>query len=527
MSMVHFESEIEHLISKKGVHEDLPVSLLVEKSLERKEGMLTETGALQVTTGAYTGRSPKDRFIVDEPPKNHEIDWGPINQPIDADIFERLYFKVIEYLKTKDDLFVRHAYAGADSAYRLPIRVINEYAWHNLFAGQLFIQPKEEELENILPEFTVIQAPGFKADPEIDGTRSEAFVMISFAKRTILIGGTEYAGEMKKGIFSVMNGRLPDENVLPMHCSANVGEEGDVALFFGLSGTGKTTLSADEQRQLIGDDEHAWSANGVFNIEGGCYAKCIGLSKEKEPQIYDAIKFGAVLENVVLDQQTRMPNYNDNTLTENTRAAYPLTSISNTITPSIAGHPTTIIFLTADAFGVLPPISELTREQAMYHFLSGYTSKLAGTERGVTKPEATFSTCFGSPFLPLHANRYAEMLGEKIVQHDAKVFLVNTGWSGGPYGEGERIKLRYTRAMIQAALLGELNDMETNIDPTFNVSVPLHCPGVPDEVLWPRLTWTDTNAYDQKAKELANKFNENFKKFTSISPAIQGAGPNV
>ncbi|HDR3340185.1 TPA: phosphoenolpyruvate carboxykinase (ATP), partial [Bacillus anthracis] len=397
-------------------------------------------------------------------------------------------------------------------------------AWHNLFVHQLFIRPTEEELTTHESEFTIVSAPNFKADPAVDGTNSEAFIMVSFEKRIVLIGGTEYAGEMKKSIFSIMNFLLPEQDILSMHCSANVGEEGDVALFFGLSGTGKTTLSADPNRKLIGDDEHGWSDNGVFNIEGGCYAKCVNLSHEKEPQIFDAITFGSVLENVIINDQTRIADYNDTTLTENTRAAYPMHAIDNIILPSVAGHPNTIIFLTADASGVLPPISKLSKEQAMYHFLSGYTSKLAGTERGVTSPQATFSTCFGSPFLPLDASRYAEMLGEKIEKHDAKVFLVNTGWTGGEYGVGKRMNLGYTRAMIQAALNGELAKTETAKHDIFGLEVPLHVPGVPDEVLMPEQTWADKAAYKAKAIELANEFKANFKKFDSVSEDIINLG---
>lgn len=447
-----------------------------------------------------------------------------MNQPISEEHFNKLYIKVLEYLKEKEELFIFKGFAGADRNYRLPIQVVNEYAWHNLFVHQLFIRPNEEELATHESEFTIVSAPNFKADPRIDGTNSEAFIMVSFEKRIVLIGGTEYAGEMKKSIFSIMNFLLPEQDILSMHCSSNVGEEGDVALFFGLSGTGKTTLSADPNRKLIGDDEHGWSDNGVFNIEGGCYAKCVNLSHEKEPQIFDAIKFGSVLENVVIDGQTRIADYNDTTLTENTRAAYPMHAIDNIVLPSVAGHPNTIIFLTADASGVLPPISKLSKEQAMYHFLSGYTSKLAGTERGVTSPQATFSTCFGSPFLPLDASRYAEMLGEKIEKHDAKVFLVNTGWTGGEYGVGKRMNLGYTRAMIQAALSGELAKAETAKHDIFGLEVPRHVPGVPDEVLMPEQTWADKDLYKAKAIELANEFKENFKKFDSVSEAIINLG---
>lgn len=524
MNSVSISNELSELLNGSNIQVQLSVPQLVEKVLNRNEGSLTSTGAVRATTGKYTGRSPKDKYIVEEASNKDKMDWGSVNQPISEEAFSNLYNKVINYLKEKEEVFVFKGFAGADKKHRMPIQVINEYAWHNLFAHQLFIRPAEDELLDHQAEFTVISAPNFKADPAVDGTKSETFIIISFERRTVLIGGTEYAGEMKKSIFSVMNYMLPENGILPMHCSANVGREGDVALFFGLSGTGKTTLSADPNRKLIGDDEHGWSANGVFNIEGGCYAKCINLSREKEPQIFDAIRFGAVLENVVVNSETRVADYDDSTLTENTRAAYQLQAIDNIVDPSIAGHPNTIVFLTADAFGVLPPISKLSKEQAMYHFLSGYTSKLAGTERGITSPQATFSTCFGSPFLPLPANRYAEMLGEKIDEHNAKVFLVNTGWTGGEYGVGERMKLAYTRAMVEAALEGELNNVETVKDIIFGLEIPQHVTGVPDEVLQPNKTWADQAAYEAKAKELAAKFRENFKKFTSVSSEIEEKG---
>jgi phosphoenolpyruvate carboxykinase (ATP) len=524
MSTVNVQIELHELLNGKNTHVQLSVSELVEKVLMRQEGKLTSTGAVSVATGKYTGRSPKDKFIVKEASTEDKIDWGTVNQPISEEHFNNLYTKVLEYLKEKEELFVFKGFAGADHNYRLPIQVINEYAWHNLFAHQLFIRPTKEELGKHEAQFTIVSAPTFKADPVVDGTNSETFIIISFEKRIVLIGGTEYAGEMKKSIFSIMNYLLPEQGILSMHCSANVGEEGDVALFFGLSGTGKTTLSADPHRKLIGDDEHGWSDNGVFNIEGGCYAKCVNLSREKEPQIFDAITFGSVLENVMIDEKTRVADYDDTSLTENTRAAYPIDAIDNIVYPSVAGHPNTIVFLTADAFGVLPPISKLTKEQAMYHFLSGYTSKLAGTERGITSPQATFSTCFGSPFLPLNASRYAEMLGEKIEKHDAKVFLVNTGWTGGEYGVGSRMKLAYTRAMVQAALNGELENVETVKDEIFGLEVPLHVPGVPDDVLMPEKTWTDKEAYKQKALELAGKFKKNFEKFTNVPETIVKLG---
>ncbi|UOY94375.1 phosphoenolpyruvate carboxykinase (ATP) [Ectobacillus sp. JY-23] len=520
MSTVNVQIELDELLNGSNAHVQLSVPQLVERVLMRGEGTLTSTGAVSVSTGKYTGRSPKDKFIVKEASVADKIDWGSVNRPISEEHFNHLYTKVLEHLKEKEELFVFKGFAGADHSYRLPLQVVNEYAWHNLFAHQLFIRPTQTDLANHEAQFTIVSAPTFKADPAIDGTNSETFIIISFEKRIVLIGGTEYAGEMKKSIFSIMNFLLPEQDILSMHCSANVGEEGDVALFFGLSGTGKTTLSADPTRKLIGDDEHGWSENGVFNIEGGCYAKCVSLSREKEPQIFDAITFGAVLENVVVNENTRIADYNDVSLTENTRAAYPMEAIDNIILPSVAGHPNTIIFLTADAFGVLPPISKLSKEQAMYHFLSGYTSKLAGTERGITSPQATFSTCFGSPFLPLQASRYAEMLGEKIDKHNAQVFLVNTGWTGGEYGVGKRMNLAYTRAMVQAALNGELKLTETVKDDIFGLEIPLHVPGVPDEVLTPIKTWTDQDAYKAKALELANQFKENFKKFDGIADSI-------
>lgn len=526
MSTVNVQIELHELLNGSNAQVQLSVPQLVEKVLVREEGQLTSTGAVSVATGKYTGRSPKDKFTVKEASTADKIDWGAVNQPISEEHFDKLYTKVLEYLKEKEEIFVFKGFAGADHSYRLPIQVVNEYAWHNLFAHQLFIRPTQDDLAKHDAQFTIVSAPTFKADPILDGTNSETFIIVSFEKRIVLIGGTEYAGEMKKSIFSIMNYLLPEQDILSMHCSANVGEEGDVALFFGLSGTGKTTLSADPNRKLIGDDEHGWSDNGVFNIEGGCYAKCVNLSREKEPQIFDAITFGSVLENVVIDKNTRIADYNDVSLTENTRAAYPINAIDNIVLPSVAGHPNTIVFLTADAFGVLPPISKLSKEQAMYHFLSGYTSKLAGTERGVTSPQATFSTCFGSPFLPLNASRYAEMLGEKIDKHNAQVFLVNTGWTGGEYGVGKRMNLAYTRAMVQAALHGELNNAETMKDDIFGLEIPLHVPGVPDEVLTPEKTWADKEAYKAKALELAGKFQENFKKFTNVSEeTVKLGGP--
>lgn len=508
------------------VHYNLTVSELVDRALARQEGILASSGAFCVSTGKYTGRSPKDKFIVDEPSVHNQIAWGCINRPISSDHFESLYSQVKLYIKERE-LFIFDGFAGADEKYRLPIRVVNEFVWQNLFVHQLFIRPTEAELKEYQPEFTIIAVPGFNANPETDGTHSEAFIICSFEKRVILIGGTHYAGEMKKSIFSVLNYILPFKGVFPMHCSANRGEKGDVALFFGLSGTGKTTLSADPERHLIGDDEHGWSEDGVFNFEGGCYAKCINLAEEKEPQIWKAIQYGAVLENVVLEQDNLVANYEDSSLTENTRAAYPIDHIEGALIPGVGGHPKVIVFLTADAFGVLPPISKLTKEQAMYHFLSGYTSKLAGTERGITEPLATFSTCFGAPFLPLDPRVYAEMLGERIVSYGTQVYLVNTGWSGGPYGVGKRINLAYTRAMITAALKGSLETADFIKDPIFGVYVPNLVEGVPSEVLNPRNTWKIKEDYDSNAKDLALRFKLNFEQFSEISREIKEAGPTA
>ena len=524
MNSVEIANELKELLNGQNINVQLSVPQLVEKATTRGEAVLTVDGALRAETGKYTGRSPKDKFIVEEESTKDKIDWGKVNRPISSEVFDNLYVKVVNYLKEKDELYVFKGYAGADKESQLSIQVINEYAWHNLFCHQLFIRPTEEELASHVSEFTVISAPSFKANPEVDGTASETFIITSIEKKIILIGGTEYAGEMKKSIFGIMNYLLPEQDIFPMHCSANVGEAGDVALFFGLSGTGKTTLSADANRKLIGDDEHGWSNNGVFNMEGGCYAKTINLSAEKEPEIYNAIRFGTVLENVVVNPETRIPDYDDGTLTENTRAAYPIEFIDNIVTPSVAGHPKTIVFLTADAFGVLPPISVLTKEQAMYHFLSGFTSKLAGTERGVTSPEPVFSTCFGSPFLPLPAIRYAEMLGEKIDEHGAKVFLVNTGWTGGEYGVGSRMKLSYTRTMVRAAIDGKLNDVNTVQDSIFGLHIPTSIEGVPSTVLNPRDAWSDQTAYDKKANEVAQLFKENFAKFSNVNKEILEKG---
>ena len=505
---------------------NLPVSQLVEIALARGEGVLAATGSLSCTTGKYTGRSPQDRFIVDEPSVHRRIAWGKINRPLAEKSFEGLYQKVLAYLGTTQ-FFIFDGFAGGDEKYRLSVRVINEFAWHNIFVQQLLIRPTVDQLADHQPEFTVICTPGLKADPQTDGTNSEAFIVVSFEKRVVLIGGTEYAGEIKKSIFSVLNFLMPEREIFPMHCSANVGVDKDVALFFGLSGTGKTTLSADPERRLIGDDEHGWSSAGIFNFEGGCYAKCINLSKQHEPQIWDAIRFGTVTENVVLDAQTRVADYSNESLTENTRAGYPIDYIDNALIPGIASHPHVVIFLTADAFGILPPIAKLTKEQAMYYFLSGYTSKLAGTERGITEPEATFSSCFGEPFLPLNPAVYANMLGERIDAHHVQVYLVNTGWSGGPYGVGKRMKLSFTRAMISAALNGSLEKVLYRQDPVFGILIPETVPGVPGTILQPRGTWADSAAYDIAAQALAARFHQNFIKFTDIAESIRSAGPQL
>ncbi|MFD2828943.1 phosphoenolpyruvate carboxykinase (ATP) [Corticicoccus populi] len=522
--MVNHDELISNLISKDSTHNQLSTSQLVTASLRRGEGRLTETGALRAETGKYTGRSPKDRFVVRDDVSSHKIDWGDVNQEISEDVFDALYDKVIQHLNDKEELFVFNGYAGADESTRLNLQVVNEFSWHNLFVRNLFIRPEtREEALSIDPQFRIVSAPTFKADPDTDGTKSEAFIIVSLKKKIILIGGTEYAGEMKKSIFSIMNYLLPEHGVMSMHCSANVGENKDVALFFGLSGTGKTTLSADPYRELIGDDEHGWNDDGVFNIEGGCYAKTIDLSEEKEPEIFRAIKFGSVLENVVLNDQGE-PDYEDGTLTENTRAAYPLHHIDNARIPSVAGHAKTIVFLTADAFGVLPPISKLDRNQAMYHFMSGFTSKLAGTERGVTTPQPVFSSCFGSPFLPLEPTVYAKMLGRLIDKHEVNVYLVNTGWTGGAYGVGSRMNLKHTRTMVRNAISGALELGEYEKDPVFDLSVPTAVTGVPTEILQPRNTWSEGSIYDQQANELKEMFIENFKKFGDDSAEIADAG---
>jgi phosphoenolpyruvate carboxykinase (ATP) len=514
-------------ISRPGqIYANLAPAQLVEASLARGEGLLAANGALVAKTGKRTGRSPGDKFLVRHAghASAEQIDWGKVNQPMAPETFERLLGRAAAYLQGRD-LFVLDATIGADPRYTLPARIVTEFAWHTLFAHQLFRRLDPAALAAHQPEWTIIGAPCFHADPAIDGTKSETAVVLDVERKIVLICGTEYAGENKKSLFTVMNYVLPLRGVLPMHCSANVGAGGDVALFFGLSGTGKTTLSADLERKLIGDDEHGWSDVGVFNFEGGCYAKCINLSQEKEPQIWNAIRFGAVVENVVVDPATREVDYADASLTENTRVAYPVEYIDNAELSGVGGHPRTIMFLTADAFGVLPPIARLTPDQARYHFLSGYTAKAAGTEVGITEPQATFSTCFGAPFWPLAPHIYADMLAEKMQRHGTQVFLLNTGWTGGPAGVGQRINLPYTRAMVRAALQGQLDDAETYSDPLFGLHIPLHIPDVPDQIMRPRATWRDPAAYDAKARDLAQLFAENFAKFGDLGDLARAGGP--
>jgi len=506
-------------------YRNLTAPQLVSIALERKEGTLSDTGALVVNTGKYTGRSPDDKYIVDSPAVHNDIAWGNVNRPISKEAFDRIHSKMLAYLQNRE-LYVFDGFAGADRKYSKSFRIVNELASQNLFIQNLLVRPSEAELETFVPEFTVIVAPGFKCMPEIDGTNSEAFIAIDYEQKVVIIAGSQYSGEIKKSVFSVMNYVLPKNGVLPMHCSANIGKDNDSAIFFGLSGTGKTTLSADPRRRLIGDDEHGWSDDGVFNIEGGCYAKCINLTEENEPEIFHAIKFGTLLENVITDAETGKPDYSDGSLTENTRAGYPVNYIPNAELSGKGNQPKTVIFLTADAFGVLPPISKLDNDMAMFHFVSGYTSKLAGTERGITEPQTTFSTCFGAPFLPLDPSVYAEMLGERIKKNNARVFLINTGWSGGSYGKGSRIKLKYTRSMVTAALMGELDNVEYELDDIFNVYIPKSCPNVPVDILNPKNTWSDKTAYIESAKSLANKFNENFKKYKHMPEKIIKAGPN-
>jgi phosphoenolpyruvate carboxykinase (ATP) len=510
------------------VYWNLTPAELTEHTIIAGQGVLNDTGALVVDTGEFTGRAPKDKFIVKDINTENSVNWGGFNLPIEPKYFERLLNKMADYLQGKK-LYVRDAFACAHPDYKMSLRVVTELPWSNMFAGNMFMRPTIDEIATIEPEWHLLCVPSFHADAKVDGTRQHNFAIVNFTKKMIIIGGTGYTGEIKKGIFTVLNYILPHEKgVLPMHCSANEGKDGDVAVFFGLSGTGKTTLSADASRALIGDDEHGWSNDAIFNFEGGCYAKCINLSAEKEPEIYAAVKHGALLENIKFFPGTRTVNYDDGSRTENTRVSYPLHYIDNAKEPSYAGLPKNIFFLTADAFGVLPPISQLSPAQAMFHFISGYTAKVAGTEAGVTEPQTTFSACFGAPFLPLHPAQYAEMLGAKMRENQVHVWMVNTGWTGGSYGVGSRMKLSYTRAMITAALEGKLDNVEYETHPVFGLAIPKTCPNVPDEVLNPRNTWADKHAYDQKANELAEAFNKNFDKFADhANDEILSARPKV
>ncbi|MBX6332535.1 MAG: phosphoenolpyruvate carboxykinase (ATP) [Gemmatimonadaceae bacterium] len=517
-------------LSPKGkLHWNLVAPELIQAAIRRGEGDLADMGPFVGITTPHTGRSPKDKFIVEEPSTAADVWWGEVNRPFPPAKFDALLADVRQYLNDQPELFIQDLWAGADPAHRLSVRFVSPSAWHMQFVRNMFIRPELADLPTFVPNFSVIHAPEFQADPAKHGTRSGTFIILSFEKRTILIGGTRYAGELKKAIFTVMNYLLPKRGVLSMHCSANIGELGDTALFFGLSGTGKTTLSADPDRHLIGDDEHGWSDDGVFNFEGGCYAKVINLSEDGEPDIYRTTQmFGTILENVVLDPSSRKVDFANDSLTENTRASYPLHYIRNHVPGGRGGHPKNIVLLTADAFGVLPPIARLTHEQALYYFLSGYTAKVAGTERGVTEPQATFSACFGAVFLVWHPTKYSQMLGRLIKQHGSRVWLVNTGWTGGPYGVGHRMKLAYTRAMVRAALSGELDDVQTVVDPIFGLAVPAAVRHVPAELMSPRNTWSDPAAYDAQARKLAAMFAKNFEQFASTAdPAVRNAGPKV
>jgi len=513
-----------------GIHWNLSTAQLYEAAIRRREAHLAHHGPLVTKTGSFTGRAPNDRFIVDDPGSHDKVWWGKDNKAFPTNHFDALCKKVCFFLEGKE-VFVQDLFVGADPDYEMPVRVVTQTAWHSLFARNMFLHPEEpgRTLEHEDPQFTVVHAPHFHAQPTIDGTHSEAFIIVNFARRLVLIGGTQYAGELKKSIFSVMNYLLPQQGVLTMHAAANVGDRGDSAIFFGLSGTGKTTLSADPYRKLIGDDEHAWGDQGIFNLEGGCYAKVIFLSKKEEPLIYETTRrFGTILENVSMDFRHRQPDLDDDRLTENTRASYPISHIPNAIIPGLAGHPKDIVMLTCDAFGVLPPIARLTPAQAMYHFISGYTAKVAGTEAGITEPQATFSTCFGAPFMSLDPGVYSGLLGQKIREHSARCWLLNTGWSGGPYGIGKRMDIHHTRALLRAALDGDLDDLPTTEDPIFGIQVPEYCPGVPDEVMQPINTWPDPEAYRAKALELARAFRKNFQQFANhASEEVKAAEPRT
>ena len=510
------------------VHWNLSQAVLTEHAIRKSEGVLSSHGALVVETGQHTGRSANDKFVVRDESTENEIWWGKVNVPYEPARFEALFARMTDYLKGRE-VYVQDCFAGADPERRLAVRIVNELAWHSAFARNMFIVGSDAEQASHEPGFTVINAPGFSADPEVDGTNSPTFIILNFARKLVIIGGTSYAGETKKSIFSVMNYLLPRQGVLSMHASSNIGADGSTAVFFGLSGTGKTTLSADAARTLIGDDEHGWSESGIFNFEGGCYAKVINLSPEQEPEIYQTTRtFGTILENVVLDDETRTVDLDDGSLTENTRASYPIAQIPNATLTGRGGQPTNIIFLTCDAFGVLPPVARLTPEQAMYHFINGYTAKVAGTEKGVTEPSPTFSPCFGGPFLPLHPRQYAQLLGANIEKYGVKVWFINTGWTGGAYGVGNRMAINHTRAIVNATLDGELDNVQTTTDPVFGLSVPVECPGVPAEVLNPRSTWPDAAAYDAQANKLAGLFQENFSKYADDVPeAVRSAGPLV
>jgi phosphoenolpyruvate carboxykinase (ATP) len=519
-------------LSKQGleprgeVHWNLIAPELFQAAARRSEGEFSDMGPFVAVTTPHTGRSPNDKFIVKEPSSEKDVDWGKVNRPLTVEKYQLLLEDVRIYLNETPELFVEDLYCGADPSYRLSVRYVSPNAWHIAFVRNMFIRPELSDLPTFDPNFTVLHAPEFEADPARHGTRSGTFIVLNIAEHTILIGGTRYAGELKKAMFTVMNYLLPKQGALSMHCSANVGRYGDTALFFGLSGTGKTTLSADPDRRLIGDDEHGWSKDGIFNFEGGCYAKVINLTPESEPEIYRTTQmFGTVLENVVLDPATKEVRFADQSITENTRASYPLHYIRNFVEGGRGGHPKNVVFLTADAFGVLPPIARLTPQQAMYYFLSGYTAKVAGTERGVKEPQPTFSACFGAAFLVWHATKYARMLGDHLREHDSKVWLINTGWSGGPYGTGERIKLKYTRAIVHAALAGELDESDTRRDPIFGLAVPTEINRVPANVLNPRSTWSDPEAYDAQARKLADMFRENFEKIGNVDAATKNAGP--
>jgi phosphoenolpyruvate carboxykinase (ATP) len=513
--------------NKTLIHHQLSPDQLVQDTLRLGQGILNDTGALVINTGEFTGRSPRDKYIVRDEFTRDLIHWNEFNIPLEPANFDAIHTNILNYLEKQPELWVRDCYACADPRYRLPIRVINERPANNLFAYNMFLRPAEDELDDFKAEWHLLSAPGLWLNASQCGTRQHNCAVVSFKHKMILIAGTAYTGEMKKGIFTILNYLLPaTRNVLSMHCSANMGQQGDVAIFFGLSGTGKTTLSADPNRRLIGDDEHGWTGNSVFNFEGGCYAKVINLTEEKEPEIYHAIRPGALVENTCFYPGTNTINFDDASITENTRVSYPLDFIDNAVEPSIGGLPKNIFFLTCDAFGILPPISKLTSAQAMYQFISGYTAKVAGTEAGVTEPKPTFSACFGAPFLPLHPGKYAEMLGKKIQEHKVNVWMINTGWTGGAYGTGQRIRLSLTRAMITAALNDKLNNMDFESDPVFGLAIPRSCPGVPDQILNPRNTWSDKNAYDEKAKNLAGLFRKNFEKYKEgVSPEILAASP--